>query len=287
MTYHEPVMVSEVLTFLAVTSGSRIIDATLGGGGHARVLAEAGAQVLGIDQDRDALDRIEGEPIVGVTPVYGNFGNLAAMARERGWDGADGVLMDLGVSSHQLDEGARGFSFRDPTAVLDMRMDRSSGPTAGDVVANASGESLYGILSSFGEEEHARSIADAIVSTRRVNPIRTTGDLATVIATATGAKGDWLAGMTVRVFQALRIEVNGELDALKNGLAGARSVLAPGGRIVVISYHSLEDRIVKLALRDGGWDELTKKPVTPQEEERTKNPRSRSAKLRAAVKNRT
>lgn len=282
MIYHEPVMLGDVLTLLAVKPGVRIIDATLGGGGHARAMAAAGALVLGIDQDEDALSYLETHPAAGVIPVAGNFRDIGDIARGNGWAHVDGILMDLGVSSHQFDLGDRGFSFRDPAAPLDMRMDRARGQSARELVAGSDRETLYGILATFGEEEHAGSIADAIVRTRRVTPIVTTGDLVRVISEATGAKGDWLAEMTVRVFQALRIAVNGELDALKSGLAGARELLVPGGRIAVISYHSLEDRITKLEFRTQGWNELTKKPVVPDGDEIARNPRSRSAKLRVA-----
>lgn len=264
MKKHTPVLVDEVLQGLDVREGKRYIDATYGFGGHSREIEKRGGVVLGIDADADA------------DAIHGNFRDIEKIASVNGFNEVDGVLFDLGVSSHQLDTPERGFSFRFPNAPLDLRMDPSQGTPAAQYIRRLSEEELYEVLARFGEEELARPFARAICSARRVNPIRTTGDLASVIGRSEKAKA--------RVFQALRIAVNDELAALKEGLAGAVRLLTSNGRLAVISYHSLEDRIVKREIERPGLRPVNKRPITPSEEEKQENPRSRSAKLRIAEK---
>ena len=260
------------------------MDATVGAGGHAEALLEGGAvMVLGLDRDRSALE----EASVRLAR-FGDrfragacrFSSLAACAAEAGVDSADGVLFDLGVSSMQLDRGERGFSYR-ADAPLDMRMG-GDGPSAGDVVNSYPEERLADVIFRYGEERHSRRIARAIVRARERGPIRATTELAGIVAGAVPKRrgGPHPAR---RTFQAIRIEVNGELEELAASLPQAASLLEDGGRLVVIAYHSLEDRIVKRFLRgELGLRALTKKPVRPSERERAENPRARSAVLRAA-----
>lgn len=262
MPYHTPIMVSEVLEGLQVTPGKRYIDATYGGGGHTKAIREAGGIVLGIDQDPDA------------GAVLGNFRDIERIAKENGFSEVDGVLFDLGVSSHQLDTPARGFSFRFGEAPLDLRMNQREGISAAEYLQHVSEKELYEILATYSEAESSRAIARSIVRARRIKPITTTGDLLQI----TGKRA------AAQVFQALRIYVNDELGALKAGLSGARLLIKPGGRLVVLSFHSLEDRIVKQFMRGVDWKVITKKPIEPGEQELAENRRSRSAKLRIAEK---
>jgi 16S rRNA (cytosine1402-N4)-methyltransferase len=273
---HEPVMVAEVLRFL--DGASTVIDATLGAGGHAEALLTAGVErVIGLDRDPEAIE-FATRRLAGFgerfTAVQTRFSQLPAENR------VDGVLYDLGVSSMQLDRPERGFSYR-ADGPLDMRM----GPDderAMDVVNEASEEELARIVFEYGEERRSRRVASAIVRARSRAPIRTTDELARVVASALGARrgGPHPAR---RTFQALRIAVNRELEELSASLPRAVEALAPGGRVVAISYHSLEDRIVKRFVNGReDLDALTKKPLTPSAEEAARNPRARSAKLRAA-----
>ena len=264
MPYHTPIMVEEVLEGLQVAPGKRFIDATYGGGGHASEIVGRGGEVLGIDVDPDT----------GPNAAHGNFRNIEKIAKENGFSEVDGILFDLGVSSHQLDTGDRGFSYRFGDAPLDLRLNQNEGETAAELLARVSEDELYEILATFGEEEHSRAIATAIVRARRVSPIITTGDLLKIINKKSAS----------RIFQALRIFVNDELHALKEGLEGAEKLLKPGGRLVVISFHSLEDRIVKLSLKTDAWKLITKKPIVTGDIERRANSRSHSAKLRIAEK---
>lgn len=264
MKKHTPVLVDEVLHGLDVREGKRYIDATFGFGGHSREIAKRGGVVLGIDVDPDTEAN------------HGNFRDIETIAKENGFDTVDGVLFDLGVSSNQLDTPERGFSFRYPDAPLDFRMDPSQGIPASEYIRRLSEEELYEILAKFGEEERAGPIAHAICRTRSVNSIKTTGDLARVIGGSMKTKA--------RVFQAIRIAVNDELEALKEGLAGAVRLLTIGGRLAVVSYHSLEDRIVKREIERLGLRPINKRPMTPRANEIQENHRSRSAKLRIAVK---
>jgi len=297
---HIPVLASQAIGFLNPRAGGVFIDATFGAGGHTRaILATPGAQVIGIDRDRTAIaggfDLVE-QSGGRLTLVEDRFARLDEIAREFGHGSIDGVLLDVGVSSMQLDEAERGFSFR-RDGPLDMRMG-SEGPSAADVVAQASPRDLAAIVATLGEERHARAVARAIVTARQAGPIRTTGALAEIVARVVRGPRD--IHPATRTFQALRMFVNEELSELSAALAAAERVLAPGGRLVVIAFHSLEDRLVKtfLAARARpprgsrhrpevvapapSFRLLTPRPVTAATAETAENPRARSAKLRAA-----
>lgn len=304
--YHTPVLLHETLSYLAPLPGKTIVDATLGGGGHAEAILErigGNGRCFGFDADADALtaarERLKqfGGRFV---PVHDNFGNLQTVLSQHSTDAVDGVLFDLGVSSHQLDDPSRGFTFR-TDAMLDMRMDRRKDLHAGQVVNTYSLNELEEIFRSYGEEKHARRIASRIVEQRHRTAVETTGDLASIVESVVGVR--FAIKSLARVFQALRIEVNRELDQLHQGLQQALRVVRSGGRIVVISYHSLEDRIVKDCFRDAARSILpsglkpvpdtviepavrilTKKPVEASASEIQRNPRARSAKLRAVEK---
>jgi 16S rRNA (cytosine1402-N4)-methyltransferase len=286
---HEPVLVPEALALLEPGRGGTFVDCTLGLGGHTRALLAAGAdRVIGIDRDADAL-ALATRALAGAgaafEPVHAEFGSLGAVLDARGLAQVDGILADLGVSSLQLDGEGRGFSFRRDEP-LDMRMDRSTGPTAADLVNAAQEADLADVIYRFGEERYSRRIARALVQAR---PVRTTGELATLVRRAVPTRGWQRIDPATRTFQALRIWVNGELDGLEAFLRQASERLAPGGRLAVITFHSLEDRIVKhtmraLAAGPGGLRVLTKKPVVPGDDETARNPRARSAKLRAIVR---
>ena len=291
---HVPVLLEEALKYLNVRPGAVIVDATLGLGGHsvevARRLGAAG-KLICFDRDQEAMAKAKlrlqtlaaelGSEMPGVVYEPRAFSE-AAEAIEPG--SIDGLLADFGVSSLQLDEAHRGFSFRSD-GPLDMRMDTRSGETAGQVVNQEDENELADLIYEFGEERRSRRIARAIV---RARPIETTAELAEVIsAAAPSMKGDKIHPAT-RTFQALRIRVNNELREIETLLKSAPSLLKPGGRLVLISFHSLEDRQVKDSFRDAGREKslevLTKKPVVASEQEQLRNPRSRSAKLRAAQK---
>ncbi|MBV8754710.1 MAG: 16S rRNA (cytosine(1402)-N(4))-methyltransferase RsmH [Hyphomicrobiales bacterium] len=297
---HIPVLGPQAVGFLNVRSGGIYIDGTFGAGGHTRaILATAGAQVIGIDRDRNAIaggfDLVDGSE-GRLTLVEDRFSRLDEIAGENGHPSVDGVLLDLGVSSMQLDEAARGFSFR-RDGPLDMRMG-SEGPSAADVVAHSSPQDLAAIIATLGEERHARAVARAIVAARETAPIATTGALADIVTRVVRGPRD--IHPATRTFQALRMFVNEELAELSLALAAAERVLAPGGRLVVIAFHSLEDRLVKTFLSDRGkatrgsrhlpevtapaqsFRLLTPRPVTADTAEIAANPRARSAKLRAA-----
>ncbi|AFV76164.1 16S rRNA (cytosine(1402)-N(4))-methyltransferase RsmH [Thermus oshimai] len=275
---HIPVLYEEALDLLAVRPGGLYVDATLGGAGHTRGILERGGRVIGLDQDPEAIARAPKIP--GLTVVESNFRHLKKVLQGLGVERVDGVLADLGVSSFHLEDPKRGFSYA-KEGPLDMRMG-GEGPTAKEVVNRLSLEELYRILREYGEEPRAYRIAQAIVEARAKAPIETTTELAEIVRKAVGFRQ---AGHPARkTFQALRIYVNDELGALEDFLKQAAEVLAPGGRLVVISFHSLEDRVVKRFLRESGLRVLTKKPITPKAEEVAQNPRARSAKLRAAEK---
>ncbi|AEB12176.1 16S rRNA (cytosine(1402)-N(4))-methyltransferase RsmH [Marinithermus hydrothermalis] len=278
---HVPVLYHETLELLAVQRGGLYVDATLGGAGHTRGILERGGQVIGFDQDPEAIARVRALRLDGLTLVEGNFRHLEAHLNELGVAEVDGVLADLGVSSYHFDNPERGFSYRHE-GPLDMRMS-GEGPTAADVVNTYPVEELARILRTFGEEPRAWRIARRIAEVREQQPIRTTTQLAEVVRQAVGWRG---AGHPARkTFQALRIYVNDELGALEAFLEAAARVLKPGGRLAVISFHSLEDRIVKRFLKeDARFQVLTKKPITPSDAERATNPRARSAKLRGGVR---
>jgi 16S rRNA (cytosine1402-N4)-methyltransferase len=275
-------MVREVVELLS--GADTVIDLTVGAGGHAAALLDAGAQlVIGVDRDSDAI-ALAGERLASygdrVRLALGRFSEVVEVAEEAGVREADGVLYDLGVSSMQLDRAERGFSFRE-SGPLDMRMG-PEGPGAAEVVNEYSEAELEQVFREHGEERFARRIAGAIVRARTRAPLQSTHELAAVVASAMPKRrgGPHPAR---RAFQAIRIEVNREIEELAASLPRAVQLLPPGGRLVAISYHSLEDRVVKHQLRDDERLEvLTKKPMRPDPEEAAENPRARSAKLRAA-----
>jgi 16S rRNA (cytosine1402-N4)-methyltransferase len=287
-------MSREALEILCPAPGRLYIDCTLGSGGHSReILAatEGQARVLGIDKDPLAIERSRErlrEYGSQVTYVNRDFRNLREIVQEQGISGADGIIFDFGVSSPQVDSPERGFSYLHD-APLDMRMDPSQGLTAAEVVNTWPEDAIARVIRQFGEERWAQRIAQFVVSKRKIEPICTTGRLVEVIKAAIPA-GARRAGPhpARRTFQALRIAVNDELEAIREGLRQAPCVLNQGGCVVGISFHSLEDRIVKQTFRDlaktGALVVLTRKPVVPGAEEIEKNPRARSAKLRAARK---
>jgi len=280
MVKHIPVLFEEVLEYLAVKPGGLYVDATLGGAGHTQGILARGGRVIGLDQDPEAVKRALEMRLPGLTVVKSNFRNLERVLDELGVGQVEGILADLGLSSFHLEDPRRGFSYAQE-GPLDMRMGEE-GPTAEEVVNTLSQEELYRILKEYGEEPRAFAIAKAIVEARRQRPIRTTKELAEIVRKAVGFRK---AGHPARkTFQALRIYVNDELGALGALLQAAQSRLAPGGRLVVISFHSLEDRIVKRFLKESSLRILTKKPVVPSAMEVRANPRARSAKLRAAEK---
>ncbi len=284
--YHTPVLLEEILVGLRVEKGKRYIDATLGGGGHALEIVKRGGIVLGIDADGEAIKevqkRVKEEGTKGLSLVQGNFRDIKEIAAKEGFGEVHGILFDLGVSSHQLDTPARGFSYRFTSAPLDLRLDQTQGETAAQLVNRLAEKELYEIIAEFGEEELAGRIARAITSARSVTPVETVGALVEIVEKITG-RGRGTAVLS-RVFQALRIAVNVELSSLKEGLRGAKDLLVPKGRLVVISFHSLEDRIVKMYMRQEGWHLIATTPMIANYEERRRNPGARSAKMRVAEK---
>jgi 16S rRNA (cytosine1402-N4)-methyltransferase len=286
---HEPVLLPEAIDLLDPARGGVFVDCTVGLGGHSRALLEAGAtRLIGLDRDRDALaiaaetlrpyaDRVE--------LVHADYRDLGRVLDERGLPAVSGTLADLGVSSMQLDDERRGFSFRRDEP-LDMRMDQSQGPSAAELLRTADEGELADVIFQFGEERHSRRVARAIVAARREAPIETTGRLAAVVRRAVPHHGYQRIDPATRTFQALRIWVNRELDGLDAFLGDATRRLLAGARLAVITFHSLEDRIVKHTFRalektGEGLRILTKRPVTPAGDEVARNPRARSAKLRA------
>ena len=286
---HEPVMVPEVVSLLAPSRGGLFVDCTLGLGGHgAALLANGATRLLGLDRDQQAL-QISAERLGPwgdrVELVHSDYRDLPHVLAERGIAAVDGILADLGVSSMQLDAEGRGFSFRRDEP-LDMRMDRSAGPTAADLIASVDETELANVIFEFGEERHSRRVARYIVAARTAGRIETTGQLAAIVRRAVPARGYQRIDPATRTFQALRIWVNRELEGLDAFLTTATDRLLAGARLAVITFHSLEDRIVKhtfraLAAAGEALQVLTRKPVTPGEEELARNPRARSAKLRA------
>jgi 16S rRNA (cytosine1402-N4)-methyltransferase len=287
---HLPVMTAEVVQHLDPGRGGLFLDCTIGFGGHARALLEAGAgRIVGLDRDRDALAAAEHTLAPWrdrVDLVHADYRDFAAVLERRRIVAVDGALADLGVSSLQLDEPGRGFSFQRDEP-LDMRMDRSAGETAAELVARSTERELADAIYQYGEERFSRRIARAIVEARRGTPVATTGRLAAIVRRAIPRRGRMRIDPATRTFQALRIWVNRELEGLDAFLEAAVRRLRAGARLVVISFHSLEDRIVKHTLRGlehraGGVRVLTRKPITPSDDEVARNPRARSAKLRAA-----
>jgi 16S rRNA (cytosine1402-N4)-methyltransferase len=284
-------MVTEVLEHLAPERGGIFIDCTVGLGGHARALLEAGAsRVIGLDRDPSALERSRDALAAfgaQVELVHGDYRDLPDVLDARSISGVDGVLADLGVSSLQLDAPGRGFSFRRDDE-LDMRMDTSQGRTAADLLAAADEQTLADVIYTLGEERHARRVARAILAARSQAPITTTGRFADVVRRAVPRKGYSRIDPATRTFQAIRIWVNRELEGLDGFLGRAVDRLNPGGRMAVITFHSLEDRIVKHTFRalqsEGRATIRTKRPVIPAAMEVESNARARSAKLRAIEK---
>lgn len=296
--YHTPVLLEESVELLAVRPGGVYADLTFGGGGHSRrILEQLGdrGRLFGFDQDRDTHANRPDDPRFCF--VESNFRFLRGALRLRGVTQADGILADLGVSSHHFDEQERGFSFRGE-APLDMRMNQRGRLTAAEVVNTYPAEELTRILGDWGEIETPWKAANCMVRARAASPIGTTAQLVEAVKPCTPKKDE--AKFLTKLFQALRIEVNGEMEALKMALEQSLKVLRPGGRLVVISYHSLEDRLVKNFMRSGNFagevekdfygralvpfEPVTRKAVTPSAEELERNPRSRSARLRAAAK---
>jgi 16S rRNA (cytosine1402-N4)-methyltransferase len=307
---HVPVLLKETNEFLAATTGSKFIDATAGSGGHIFGLlsVNVNAKILGVDLDQVSLDDLKAEVTQRdlnqkIILVQGNYKNLDKIVSEENFGLADGILLDLGFSSTQVDDPERGFSFQQE-AQLDMRYDQSANLTAFKVVNAYSKDELAEIFTEYSEERFSKRIASYIVEARKIQPIKTTFDLADIVKQSLPANLRYKANDNLRrIFQAIRIEVNSELDNLKDFLPKAFDLLNPQGRLVIISFHSLEDRIVKNYFKELSLDcicppqfptcvcdkvsnarILTKKPITASEEEVENNPRSKSAKLRAIEK---
>ena len=285
---HEPVLVHEVVTHLEPHRGGLFVDCTVGLGGHSRALLEAGAsRILGLDRDPDALALAASELSAfadRVELVHADYRDLERVLDARGIERVQGTLADLGVSSMQLGADGRGFSFQRDEP-LDMRMDRSSGQTAASLLADVEEEELANVIFQHGEERYSRRIARAIVYARRTLPLSTTGQLAQIVRRAIPVRGHQRIDPATRTFQALRIWVNRELDGLDAFFTSAAQRLLAGARLAVIAFHSLEDRIVKHTFRALAQGEaavriLTKRPIEASDEEVTRNPRARSAKLR-------
>jgi len=303
---HVPVLAREVVDALRPRDGGRYLDGTFGAGGYtSAMLDRAECQVIAIDRDPDAI--AAGQAMAEryaprLRLIEGRFGDMAELLSAEGVDEVDGVALDLGVSSMQFDQAERGFSFR-ASGPLDMRMDKR-GPSAADLVNEADEAEIADILWRYGEERKSRRVARAIVEARKLKRIETTGELAEIVRRAVGSQGRDESDPATRTFQALRIAVNDELGELERGLAAAEQVLAPGGRLAVVSFHSLEDRAVKdfvraragrtpgpsrhapprEAARTASLKDLTRKPVVPSAQEIAANPRARSARLRVAEK---
>jgi 16S rRNA (cytosine1402-N4)-methyltransferase len=296
---HIPVLIEEVLDALAIAPGETHVDGTFGAGGYSREMAARGARVIAFDRDPDAIR--EGRDVAeeaGIMLIEGEFSRMESLLAEAGVASVCGVTLDIGVSSMQLDRAGRGFSFQSD-GPLDMRMSQS-GQSAADFLNEAAEEDIANVLYHYGEEPRSRRVARAIVQAR---PLTRTGELAAVVRKALGYKPHDKKDPATRTFQAIRIHVNGELDELERGLAAAEAVLAPGGRIAIVTFHSLEDRIVKQFLRQrsgtqgGGSRHLPAqaagaaptfdkpaKAVRPGAAELARNPRARSATLRSAVR---
>ena len=303
---HVPVLAREVVDALRPRDGGRYLDGTFGAGGYtSAMLDRAECQVIAIDRDPDAI--AAGQALAEryaprLRLIEGRFGDMAELLSAEGVDEVDGVALDLGVSSMQFDQPERGFSFR-ASGPLDMRMDKR-GPSAADLVNEADEAEIADILWRYGEERKSRRVARAIVEARKLKRIETTGELAEIVRRAVGPQGRDESDPATRTFQALRIAVNDELGELERGLAAAEQVLGPGGRLAVVSFHSLEDRAVKdfvraragrtpgpsrhapprEAGRTASLKDLTRKPVVPSAQEIAANPRARSARLRVAEK---
>jgi 16S rRNA (cytosine1402-N4)-methyltransferase len=283
---HIPVMPVEVVRGLAPAAGQVVVDATVGAGGHTRLLAECvgpTGRVVGLDRDANMLERAESQlKGLPVTLVHGNFDRLRAVLDQLGIGQIDAVLADLGVCSEQLDDPTRGLSFQQ-AGPLDMRLDPGSGASARDLLYRLNERDLADIFWKYGEERFSRRIAKRVVETRRREPLETTEQLAALVRRCVPRSKGQKIDPATRAFQALRIAVNDELGALEQLLQQLPGCVRPGGRVAIISFHSLEDRLVKHVLRDRAvWQELARKPVQAGADEVDRNPRARSAKLRCA-----
>lgn len=292
--YHIPVMPKEVISYLNIKPESWFVDCTLGGGGHTEEILALGGKVLGIDLDPEALAEVAGrhhadigQKTENLILYQSNFADLKDVVDKFNLRPVVGILLDLGVSSHQLETAERGFSFN-VDAPLDMRMNPKLQVTAADLVNGLHEKELTELFQKFGEENFAKPIARKIIEQRQGQPIKTTNQLAQIILSIRHRSDSDRTHPATRVFQALRIAVNDELNSLKTVLPQALDILTPGGRLVVISFHSLEDRIVKDFFKNehknGTLTIITQKPITPTQEEVDFNPRSRSGKLRAVEK---
>ena len=295
--FHVPVLLKESVEALGVKKNKKYIDATLGGGGHAGEIIKRGGIVLGIDQDKEALEYVKKNFKFQISNfklilANGNFEDIDNIAKENGFEKVSGILFDLGVSSHQIDDRKRGFSFL-KEGPLDMRMNKNS-PITAEYLVNLLGKGeLYAIFKNYGQEARANAISRAVTGARKIKAIKTTGELVEVIQRAYGIKGelsDFIKNnISQKVFQALRIAVNDELRVTEEALPKALELLEKRGRIAVISFHSLEDKIVKEMFinfqKQNMGKIITKKPVIAKEEEIQKNARSKSAKLRVFEKN--
>lgn len=294
--YHVPALFEESLQGLDIKPDGIYVDVTFGGGGHSRgILSRLGpnGRLYGFDRDLDARANVPEAP--GFTFVHSNFRYLSNFMRYHGVEKVDGILADLGVSFHHFDDAARGFSFRSD-APLDMRMNRSGGITAADILAEYDEKRLEGIFRAYTDLKRTHAVVKAIVKARTEKPIETTFELAETVRPALNPRQE--KKELAQVFQALRIEVNGEMDALRRFLEASAEMLRQGGRLAVITYHSIEDRMVKNFIKTGNvegieekdffgrvstpWKQITRSPITPDAEEIERNPRSRSAKLRVA-----
>jgi 16S rRNA (cytosine1402-N4)-methyltransferase len=302
--YHRPVLLREVLDYLRPGPGKTFLDGTIGGGGHTRALLEAGAEVIGVDQDPDAISEsmsLLADFAERLTLIRSNFVDVTRYLTGMGVSGFDGILIDLGISSHQLDSPQRGFSFQQ-SGPLDMRMGPNVPRKASDLVNFASEAELTRIFRDYGEEPAARRVAAEIVRTRVSHPFSTTAELAQAVETVLPRRGP--RHPATRIFQALRIAVNDELGTIERALPQLAEWVAPGGRFAIIAFHSLEDRLVKQFFRkvtqewmdrpewpepkpnpSFGFRSITSRPVEPSEKELADNPRSRSAKLRVIERN--
>ncbi len=292
-TYHVSVLLDEVISFLEITPGKKYIDATLGGGGHTKSILTAGGEVLGIDQDDDALAYVKKQNIGQALQIAkGNFKDIDIIAKKHGFEQVAGILFDLGVSSYQFDTPERGFSFQ-KSGPLDMRMDQTLTVKAQDLINGLTKQELSDLFYKLGEEYRSRVIAQAIIREREKKPIETTDELERIIRHSVGGRFATVGKYpsvhpATKVFQALRIAINDEMHSLEEALPKAFDLLQPKGRLLVISFHSLEDRIVKRTFKaldeKGVGTIITEKPITPTDEEIERNVRSRSSKLRVIEK---
>lgn len=272
---HTPVLLQEVIEGLQVKSGGLYIDATVGEGGHLKKILKKGGKVLGIDWDENQVKHLtlNVQHFKNTKIIYGNFADIARIAEENNFHPVDGIIFDLGLSMEQIENSGRGFSYKRLNEALDMRINNDLKVKASDLVNSLNQEELYEIFSKYSEEINSRSIAKGIVRARYLKKIATVNDLISIINNTTGKKDNKIKA---RIFQALRIAVNNELVNLKKGLSGALSILKKGGRIIVISFHSLEDRVVKRFIRENKLKQINKKVITGKEEFRFE----RSAKMR-------